>query len=404
MKNFALIGAAGFIAPRHLKAIKETGNRLVAALDPFDSVGILDSYFPDCSFFTEFERFDRHAELLKDSPDRIDYVVVCSPNYLHDAHVRFGLRIGANVICEKPLVLNPWNIDALERLEQESGRKVFNIFQLRLHPAIVALKQRVEEETGNEQNRLMRTPVPERSRGGDGETRRRGDGANEGLGDLETGRLGEREKEDRSLSGVVPERSRRVEGESQISSSALEIRPDSCNSPDYDIELTYITSRGNWYYTSWKGDVAKSGGVATNIGVHFYDMLAWVFGDVEENIVHVSSHDYVSGYLRFKKARVRYFLSINYDTLPDEIKASGKRTYRSMKMNSEEIEFSDGFTDLHTESYRQILTGNGFKLAEARTAIQIVHTIRNAQPIGLKGDYHPFASLPLAPHPFKKNN
>jgi UDP-N-acetyl-2-amino-2-deoxyglucuronate dehydrogenase len=362
MSNFALIGASGFIAPRHLKAIKETGNRLVAALDPFDSVGILDSYFPDCAFFTEFERFDRHVEMLKGTPDRIGYVVVCSPNYLHDAHVRFGLRIGANVICEKPLVLNPWNIDALERLEQESGLQVFNIFQLRLHPAIVELKRRVGESPNPSNARSANISNPEPTEG-------------------QTPNLG-------------------VPLCEPLSPSWLEKKTDK----PFDIDLTYITSRGNWYYTSWKGDVAKSGGVATNIGVHFYDMLAWVFGEVEENIVHISSHDRVSGYLRFKKARVRYFLSINYDTLPEDIKASGKRTFRSMKMNGEEIEFSDGFTDLHTESYRQILAGNGFRLSEARTAINIVHTIRHAQPIGLQGDYHPFAALPITEHPFKTRN
>lgn len=349
MSNFALIGAAGFIAPRHLKAIKETGNRLVAALDPFDSVGILDSYFPDCAFFTEFERFDRHAELLKGTPDQIDYVTVCSPNYMHDAHVRFGLRIGANVICEKPLVLNPWNIDALERLEQESGRQVLNIFQLRLHPAIIELKRRVEEGQS------------------DGETERRDDGT--------TGR-----RDDGAAENQKPETADII----------------------YDVDLTYITSRGNWYYSSWKGDTSKSGGVATNIGVHFYDMLAWIFGEVEENVVHVSAHDRVSGFLRFKNARIRYFLSINYNTLPSEVKAAGKRTYRSMKMNGEEIEFSDGFADLHTESYRQILAGNGFRLGEARTAVNIVHHIRNAQPIGLQGSYHPSAELPLSAHPFKR--
>ncbi len=322
MFNFALIGAAGFIAPRHLKAIKETGNRLVAALDPNDSVGILDSYFPDCAFFTEFERFDRHAELVRGTRDQIDYVTVCSPNYLHDAHIRFGLRIGANVICEKPLVLNPWNIDALERLQQKLGKQVFTILQLRLHPAVIALKKQIENGPANK---------------------------------------------------------------------------------IYDLELTYITSRGNWYYTSWKGEVSKSGGIATNIGVHFYDMLSWIFGEVEENIVHITSHDRVSGYLKFKNARVRYFLSINEDTLPANLKSDGKRTFRSLKMDNEEIEFSDGFTDLHTESYRQILSGNGFAIGEARTAVNIVHHICHAQPIGLQGSYHPMAELPLTAHPFKRN-
>ncbi len=322
MNNFALIGAAGFIAPRHLRAIKDTGNRLVAALDPNDSVGILDSYFPDCDFFTEFERFDRHAELLKGTPDQIDYVTVCSPNYLHDAHIRFALRIGANVICEKPLVLNPWNVDALELQQQKSGKQVFNILQLRLHPTLIALKRRIMEGSADKV---------------------------------------------------------------------------------YDLDLTYITSRGNWYYASWKGDKSKSGGIATNIGIHFYDMLSWIFGEVEENIVHISTHDRVSGFLKFKRARVKYFLSINKATLPSEIYAAGKRTYRSMKMNGEEIEFSDGFTDLHTESYRQILAGNGFQYSEAKTAIKIVHEIRKAIPQGLVGNYHQFANLPLSVHPFSKN-
>jgi len=390
MSNFALIGASGFIAPRHLKAIKETGNRLVAALDPFDSVGILDSYFPDCAFFTEFERFDRHAEMLKGTANRIDYVVVCSPNYLHDAHVRFGLRIGANVICEKPLVLNPWNIDALERLEQESGRQVFNIFQLRLHPAIVELKQRVEEGTV------------------DGETEGRNDGETR-ENDRETGRLGDLENATDNIPNIsnpsnISNISNPEPPEGQTHNLGAPLWLEKKSDKPFDIDLTYITSRGNWYYTSWKGDVSRSGGVATNIGVHFYDMLAWVFGEVEENIVHISSHDRVSGYIQFKKARVRYFLSINCDTLPEDIKASGKRTFRSMKMNGEEIEFSDGFTDLHTESYRQILAGNGFRLSEARTAINLVHTIRHAQPIGLQSDYHPFAALPIAEHPFKSRN
>ncbi|MEI7424252.1 MAG: Gfo/Idh/MocA family oxidoreductase [Prolixibacteraceae bacterium] len=344
MSNFALIGTAGYIAPRHLKAIKETGNNLVAALDPFDSVGLLDSYFPEASFFTEFERFDRHVELMKRKWEneklrtgswedekmgrreneemgtgKVDYVSVCTPNYLHDAHIRFGLRVGAEVICEKPLVLNPWNIEALAEIEKETGRKVYNIFQLRLHPSIIALKKKVSE--------------------------------------------GPAEK-------------------------------------IYALDLTYITSRGNWYYTSWKGDVSKSGGIATNIGVHFYDMLTWVFGEVEESIVHVASHDRVSGVLYLEKATVRYFLSINEETLPAEVRNAGKRTYRLLEMDGEEIEFSDGFTDLHTESYRQILSGKGFPLMDAMTSIQLVHSIRHAEPVGLKGDYHPLARLAIRLHPF----
>ena len=330
MKNFALIGAAGYVAPRHMKAIKDTGNNLIAAYDINDSVGIVDSYFPKCAFFKQYELFERHlskkrafsntGDLEKDYPKgKLDYVSVCTPNYLHDAHIRFGLREGADVICEKPIVLNPWNIDALEFAEKETGHKIYNILQLRLHDAIIALKKRVDE--------------------------------------------GPKDK-------------------------------------IYDVDLTYITSRGNWYYTSWKGDPRKSGGVATNIGVHFYDMLGWIFGDVKQNIVHISSHDRVAGYLEFDKAKVRYFLSINVNTLPNEIRESGKRTYRSLTMEGEEVEFSEGFTELHTASYRHILEGKGFGLEDARKCIQIVHDIRNATPIGLKGDYHPFARLQQTPHPF----
>lgn len=320
MKKFALIGAAGFIAPRHMRAIKDTGNIIVAALDKFDSVGILDSYFPDTDFFTEFERFDRHIQKLKIRNTPIDYLSVCSPNYLHDSHIRFGLRNGSDVICEKPLVLNPWNIDSLLDVEKETGNKVFNIFQLRLHPSIIELKKKIEADKTN-----------------------------------------------------------RV----------------------HEVDLCYITSRGNWYYTSWKGDMQKSGGIATNIGVHFYDMLSWIFGAFKKNVVHLHEHDRAAGYLEFEKARVRWFLSINYDTIPEDIRAKGKRTYRLMTVNGNSFEFSDGFTELHTDSYKNILAGNGFRLVEARTAIEIVHDIRTANPIGKKGDYHPFVNLPLSNHPFK---
>jgi UDP-N-acetyl-2-amino-2-deoxyglucuronate dehydrogenase len=319
MKKFALIGAAGYIAPRHMQAIRDTGNQLVAAVDPNDSVGVIDSYFPNAAFFTEFERFDRHLEKLKRGGETLDYVSICSPNYLHDAHIRFGLRYGADVICEKPIVLNPWNIDALEELEQETGHHVYNILQLRLHPGIIALKNKVD--------------------------------------------LAPKDKV-------------------------------------FEFDLTYITSRGNWYYTSWKGMKEKSGGIATNIGVHFYDMLHWVFGDVKENTVHVHTHDRAAGYLEFERAKVRWFLSINADTLPKEAIEKGKRTYRSINIEGEEVEFSDGFTDLHTVSYKEIMEGRGFRIGEARTAIEIVHSIRNAQPVGLTGNYHPFAALPSAPHPF----
>lgn len=319
MKNFALIGTAGYIAPRHMKAIQDTNNRIVAALDPFDSVGIIDSYFPEADFFTEFERFDRHLEKLRREGRNLDYTSVCTPNYLHDAHIRFGMRHGSDVICEKPIVLNPWNIEALEEIEQETGQKVYNILQLRLHPSVIALKEKVEK-------------------------------------------AGKDEK--------------------------------------YDIDLTYITSRGNWYYTSWKGDTSKSGGIATNIGVHFYDMLQWIFGEVQENVVHVHTHDRAAGYLEFEKARVRWFLSINYDTLPAEVKQKGLRTYRSILIEEEEFEFSGGFTELHTRSYEGILAGEGFRISEAKPAIQIVHDIRYAEPVGLKGNYHPLAALPQSKHPF----
>lgn len=319
--NFALIGAAGYIAPRHMKAIKDTGNNLVAALDKFDSVGLIDSYFPNASFFTEFERFDRHIDKLRRHGNPIDYVSVCSPNFLHDSHIRFGLKNGADVICEKPLVLNPWNIESLAEFEKETGKNVYNILQLRLHPSILALKKRVEQNPRNTK---------------------------------------------------------------------------------YDLDLTYITSRGNWYYASWKGDTTKSGGIATNIGVHFYDMLGFVFGKVQQNIVHLHTHDRAAGFLEFEQARVRWFLSINYNTIPDEVKATGKRTYRSMMLEGEEIEFSDGFTELHTESYKNVLSGNGFGLMEAMPSIQIVHEIRTQQPLGLVGNYHPFAKLPLEKHPFDK--
>lgn len=319
MNDFALIGAAGFIAPRHLRAIKETGNTLVAAMDKFDSVGVMDSYFPQASFFTEFERFDRHLEKLSRQGNSINYISICSPNYLHDSHIRFGLRQGASVICEKPLVLNPWNVEALDQLQNETGKEVYNILQLRLHPDIIALKEKV--------------------------------------------------------AAADP-------------------------SKIFDFDLAYITSRGNWYYTSWKGDASKSGGIATNIGIHFFDMLIWIFGAVKENVVHVHTHDRASGYLQLERARVRWFLSINEDTLPEAVKAKGQRTYRSITMEGSEIEFSEGFTDLHTKSYQAILDGKGFNLREALPSIELAHAIRTQTPVGLKGEYHPFAKLPTVQHPF----
>ncbi|MDD3038774.1 Gfo/Idh/MocA family oxidoreductase [Bacteroides sp.] len=319
MKNFVLIGAGGYIAPRHLRAIKDTGNKLIAAYDKFDSVGIMDSFFPECSFFTENEQFDRYCSKIRNTENNIDWVSICTPNYTHDAFIRYGLRIGANVICEKPVVLNPYNIDALMDVERETGCKAYNILQLRLHDSIIALKKKIDE--------------------------------------------GPKDK-------------------------------------IYDVDLTYITSRGNWYYTSWKGDIHKSGGVATNIGVHFYDMLTWIFGDVKENIVHVMSHDRVAGYLELEKARVRYFLSINSEHLPDNAVNGEKKTYRTIMIDGDEFEFSEGFTELHTKSYKHILNGDGFRISEAKRCIQIVSNIRNSTPIGLKGDYHPLAKLPLIKHPF----
>ncbi|MBE0637954.1 MAG: Gfo/Idh/MocA family oxidoreductase [Bacteroidales bacterium] len=296
--NFALIGAAGYIAPRHLKAIRDTGNNLVAALDPFDSVGILDSYFPECNFFTEPERFDRHLDKLrrKNTGEQVHYVSICSPNYLHDAHIRLALRNEAHAICEKPIVLNPWNVDALQEIEKESGKKIYTVLQLRYHPSIVALKKRVEE-------------------------------------------------------GPIDK--------------------------IYDIDLTYLTSRGRWYHISWKGDMQKSGGVATNIGVHFFDMLTWIFGSIKDLQVTLSQPDKASGYLELERAKVRWQLSLDMADIPAEVLLRGQRTYRSVKIEGEEIEFSDGFNDLHTVTYQKILSGEGYGLEEARHGIEIVHKIRN---------------------------
>ena len=319
MANFALVGAAGYIAPRHLKAIKDTGNELVAAYDKFDSVGRLDSFFPDCAFFTEHELFDRHCTKLMRTDKPLHWMSICTPNYTHDAFIRYGLRLGCDVICEKPVVLNPYNIDALLKVEEETGQKAYNILQLRLHDSIVALKKKVDEGPADKV---------------------------------------------------------------------------------YDVDLTYITSRGKWYYTSWKGDIHKSGGIATNIGVHFYDMLQWIFGPVRQNIVHLMSFDRVAGFLDLQKARVRYFLSINADCLPENAVQGEKRTFRSITIDGEEFEFSVGFTELHTESYKKILAGEGFRISEARPCIEIVSQIRNATPVGLVGDYHPLAKLPLSRHPF----
>ncbi|MFG6178942.1 Gfo/Idh/MocA family protein [Halomonas sp. THAF12] len=311
MHNFALIGSAGYIAPRHMKAIQSTGNNLVAALDHSDSMGVIDSFFPDADFFTEFERFDRHVDLLRRVNDgrEVHYVSIASPNYLHDSHVRFALRSGADAICEKPLVLNPWNIDGLREVERDSGKKVNTILQLRLHPAIIELRDKVKS-----QSRVRK----------------------------------------------------------------------------YEVDLTYITARGRWYLQSWKGDEKKSGGIATNIGIHFYDMLHFIFGRLCENVVHYCSPTKVSGYLEYENAHVRWFLSVDEHDIPLPSLSAGHRTYRSITVDGEEIEFSNGFTDLHTLSYEEIISGRGFGLEENRVAVETVSEIRNATPQGIKGEYHPF--------------
>lgn len=309
-KNFALIGIAGYIAIRHLRAIQETGNTLVAALDRFDSVGFIDSFFPDADFFVEFERFDRHIDKLRRKGKNIDYVSICSPNYLHDSHIRFALRSGADAICEKPVVLNPWNIDGLLDFEKQTGKKVHNILQLRYHPSIIDLKKKIEASSGDK---------------------------------------------------------------------------------IHEIDLSYITSRGKWYHYSWKGDIEKSGGIATNIGVHFFDMLTWIFGDVKENIVQILNEDKAAGYLELENARVRWFLSLDYEDIPQKVQEKGQRTFRSIVVDGEELEFSGGFTDLHTTTYSEILKGKGFELKDAKNSIETVYTIRNSNPVGLKGDFHPLA-------------
>ena len=314
MFNFALIGAAGYIAPRHMLAIRSNGHRLVAAMDPSDSVGVIDSYFPDSAFFTEFERFDRHIDKLRrmESNHRVDYVSICSPNYLHDSHARFALRSDAHAICEKPLVLNPWNIDGLREVEQASGRRIHTILQLRVHPAIVALQERVA---------------------------------------------------------------------AQVTSGRK-----------HDVDLTYITSRGQWYIQSWKGDAKKSGGIATNIGVHFFDMLHYLFGALQTSYVHLSDDREAAGYLEYEGARVRWFLSIDPASLPESVRERGQRTFRSITIDSEEVEFSEGFADLHSRSYQQILAGNGFGIEATRCAIETVAAIRTLPPQRTLGDLHPLVA------------
>ena len=311
MANFAAIGVGGYIAPRHLKAIKETGNNLVAALDVNDSVGILDQFFPEVPFFTEFERFDRYAEKLRrlGEGSRIDYVTVCSPNYLHDAHIRFALRIGAHAICEKPLVLNPWNLDALQELEQEDGRKVNTILQLRVHPSLVALHETLAQEKQKDK---------------------------------------------------------------------------------HEVTLTYITSRGPWYMNSWKGNLERSGGVATNIGIHFFDLLLWLFGNVVSSVVHYADRTKTGGYMELEGARVRWFLSIDRNDLPETATECGLPTFRSIMVDGKEVEFSEGFTDLHTVVYQQTLAGQEFGIEDARPSITLAHQIRNAQVAGISENSHPF--------------
>ena len=312
MKNFAITGVAGYIAPRHLKAIKDTNNRLIAATDPHDSVGILDRFFYDVSFFTEFERFDRHLEKLRHSPyeEQVHYLSICSPNHLHDAHIRLALRIGADAVCEKPLVINPWNLDALQELEQETGRKINTVLQLRIHPSLIQLRNSIH-------NKYLKHKA--------------------------------------------------------------------------NVRLTYITSRGLWYNYSWKGVSEKSGGIATNIGIHFFDMLLWLFGDVQSSIVHISENRKIGGFLELKNANVEWFLSIDKNDLPAEALNSGQPTFRSIIIEDEEIKFSEGFTDLHTKVYEEILAGKGFGIDDVRPSIKLVHEIRNSKiSNGGSGAFHPF--------------
>ncbi len=321
-KNFAITGVGGYIAPRHLRAIRDTGNRLSVALDPNDSVGILDQFSFDVSFFTEFERFDRHVEKLRrgDPAERIDYVTVCAPNHLHDAHIRFALRVGADAICEKPLVLNPWNCDALQELEAEFGRRVYSILQLRVHPSLVALKEQLARE----------------------------------------------------------------------------------NSPrKREISLTYVTSRGRWYFASWKGNLEKSGGLATNIGIHFFDLLIWLFGPVQHSDVHFALPTCTGGLLELERARVTWFLSVDRNDLPPASQYAGKTTFRSITVDRREIEFSEGFADLHTKVYQEILAGRGFGIDDVRPSILLAHDIRHATASGLCAESHPFLRR-YAGHPLRR--
>jgi len=313
MKRFAMLGAAGYIAPRHMRAIRDTGNDLVAAMDVNDSVGVIDSFFPDAHFFREFERFDRHIDKLRrdrEAQSAVDFIAICSPNYLHDAHMRFALRSGADAICEKPLVLNPWNIDGLLEIERDTGRQINTILQLRLHPAIIAMREKI----------------------------------------LAAG-----------------------------------------NSRKCEVDLSYVTSRGRWYLQSWKGDTSKSGGIATNIGVHFFDMLHFLFGNLQDNKVHIHEPTRAGGYLEYERARVRWYMSLDVNDVPADLRAAGQRTFRSITIDGEEVEFSEGFADLHTRSYEEILAGRGFRLEENRTAIETVAAIRSAEVSQAGGELHPLS-------------
>ncbi|MCK5087842.1 MAG: Gfo/Idh/MocA family oxidoreductase [Melioribacteraceae bacterium] len=314
MKNFALTGVAGYVAPRHLKAIKDTNNNLIAALDPHDSVGILDRFFSEAHYFSEFDRFDRHLEKLKRSSEEqsIDYLSICSPNHLHDAHIRLALRVGADAICEKPIVLNPWNLDLLQELENETGKKVFTILQLRVHPSLIELKEKISKSNSKKK---------------------------------------------------------------------------------HDVCLTYITSRGPWYHFSWKGDSKKSGGVGTNIGIHFFDLLIWLFGNVQSSKVHLNNHDKMSGFIELENAYVKWFLSIDKNDLPKEAISKSKPTYRSIKIDDEEVEFTEGFTDLHTKVYEKTLAGNGFGIADAKPSVELAYNIRNADISNDTETIHPFLKV-----------
>jgi UDP-N-acetyl-2-amino-2-deoxyglucuronate dehydrogenase len=309
--NFALIGAAGYVAPRHLKAIKDTGNELLAATDPHDAVGILDRYFLGAKFFPEIERFDRHLEKLRRGPkeNQVHYVSICSPNYLHDAHIRLALRVRAHAICEKPLVINPWNLDALQELEKETGRKVKTVLQLRVHPVLMELKEKLGKET---------------------------------------------------------------------------------DAPRRDVILTYIAGRGGWYHVSWKGSEERSGGLATNIGIHFFDLLMWLFGKAVRCKVHLNDSKKMAGFLELKQADVRWFLSVDMADLPFPPQPGLKTTYRSIMVNGEELEFTDGFADLHTRVYEKTLAGEGFGIEDARPSIELVHKIRTTK----------LTDPPSFPHPF----